>query len=366
MRLDWQSYDPFDLLLSPYARRVQSISWLAARVIVQIGKRSGSGLRRALRVPEHEEAKALADYLRAAVMLSVGGQDWAQSYVGDLSTRLQARSTETAHGRGWGLDFPYASRFISVGKGTPNIYTTTSACQAFLDQYALTRDPSALETAVEGSGFILDGLGTFQRNGNQWLRYWRGVDTPTINVQASAASLLARIGHYSGDARAQETADRAAQTVLAMQQSDGSWPYADDGRATFVDGFHTGFTLQGMAEYASWRGEHVVPETTEALRRGLEYFKEHLLTSDGLPRGFADGKVSLDGQNLAQCIQTLVVCGGEASDRRAATHIWQLGLEDLLDGQLSRKKSFPALRWSIGPAVLATAYLLREPARATS
>jgi hypothetical protein len=120
-----------------------------------------------------------------------------------------------------------------------------------------------------------------------------------------------------------------------------------------VDGFHAGFTLEEFKEYAARRKERAVPGTVGAIDVGFAYFKEHLLTPDGLPRRFSDGRVSFDGQNLAQCIQTLLVCGGETD--AGASRIWQLGLER---GQLARR-GFPALRSSIGPFVLATAFLVR-------
>lgn len=351
-RLGWKSHDPYDLLLSPFAGSLQTRSWFGARVIVQVGKRSGAGLRRVLRVPQHEEPKALAEFLRAATILSAAGEEWARAHVDELSFRLQAHATAQIGGYGWGLEFPYASRFVNADRGAANIYVTTVACQALLDHHELTGDESALETALAGCRFILDGLGTFEHRGRRWLRYWHGLDTPAVNVQASAASLLARAGFA-------EDADLAAEAALSAQRHDGSWPYSDDGRASYVDGFHTGFTLQGLTEYATARGAEAVAGVDEAVERGFAFFKEHLLTSDGLPRGIADGKVKLDGQNVAQCVQTLVLCSRD--DRDTAMRLWRLGVEPLLRGRGGR---FPALRWEVGPAVLATSYLLRSTSTA--
>ena len=321
---------------------------------MQVGKRSGAGLRRALRVPPHEEPKALADFLRAASALAAHGEGWASAHADDLSARLLARSVVVEAGRGWGLGFPYASRFVNVDAHTPNLYVTTAACQALLDYHDLTRDATARAEADAGGRFIVDGLGWFEHGGEIWLRYWAGLETPTINVQASAAALLARLGR-SADA------DRAARVVVATQRADGSWPYSADGRASYVDGFHTGFTLQGLAEYGARRGVRDAA-VDAAVERGFAYFKRHLLTPDGLPRAFADGKVDLDGQNVAQCVQTLVVCGGE-DDRAAAVHLWRTQVEPVLTGRGGR---FPALRWVQGPAVLATAYLLAAAASSSA
>ena len=359
--LNWKSYDPFDLLLSPYCRAVPAASSDAARVLVQIGKRSRTTrLRRLLRVPEHEEPKALAEFLRSALLLDQTGEAWARDYVPVLSDRLRRLALVAPGGCGWGITFPYASRFGYIAPETPTIYDTTVACQALLDEYDWHGSEAALAGAAGGCGFILEGLGTFEHNERQWFRYVPGSNGPVVNVQASAASLLARLGYEIRDERMLERADAAAATVLQCQRPDGSWPYSDDGRATFVDGFHTGFTLQGMQEYSSCRQEAAVSGVDEALERGFSFFKDHLLTSGGLPRGFADGRRSLDGQNLGQCIQTLVTCGTSA-DRKTALRMWHLGFENGRAFDVSGSgRRFTALRWTVAPAALAGAHLLKS------
>jgi hypothetical protein len=232
-----------------------------------------------------------------------------------------------------------------------------SVCHALLDDYDLEQRPASLEAAVEGVRFILNGLDSLTHAGRKWLRYAATLTGPIINIQASSASLFMRIVGYRGDKRFVEAADRAAEAVVASQRADGSWTYSADGRGAFVDGFHTGFTLQGLQEYRARRKEHIVPGTVRALELGFSYFKEHLLTPDGRPRGFADRRVSLDGQNVAQAIQTLLVCG-DAADAEMAARMWRLGIQRR---QLNGPR-FPALRWSIGPSVLATAFLLRAAA----
>jgi len=353
-RLHWQSHDPFDALLSPLGPPLQRVSQLAARVLVQAGKRSGTGFRRLLRVPEHEEAKTFSDFLSAAAILAPDA-DWAGAYVDELSRRLRAAATELPAGRGWGYAFPYTSRFVSAG-GVPNLYVTTAACQALLDRYDLDDDPAALGAALDGCRFILDGLGWIEHGGSPWLRYWPGSESPVVNVQASGASLLARAARVAGDDRFAGAADRAVEAVLSTQRPDGSWLYSADGRGGFVDGFHTGFTLQGLVEYAAHRTDGL--DVADAIGRGLAYFEQHLLTADGLPRGYADGKPGLDGQNVAQCIQTLVLCDGGPSACERAARLWRDFVRGLLTGE-SEARSYPALRWDLGPAVLATAHLAR-------
>jgi hypothetical protein len=350
--VEWRSHDQWDLLLSPFTRHLPQISPLAARVVLQLGRRSGLGLRRLLRVPSHEESKTVADFLKAAVILSRLGEAWSTTNVSGLSARLRRRAVATPTGFAWGNAFPYASRFIAVPADEPNIYTTTAACQALLDDYEFAEREESLEAALLGTRFILQGLGSFMYKGRSWLRYFAGTDAPIVNVQASASSLFARAGVIQADDEILEAAERAAQTVVAVQRDDGSWTYSIDGRGDFVDGFHTGFTLQGLIEYASLRGVDGVAAVEAAIATGFAYFKEHLLTTDGRPRGFADGAASRDGQTLAQAIQTLVVCGRD-SDIVTAGRVWLM-----TDEQLQQAR-FLDLRWRVAPFALATAYLVR-------
>jgi hypothetical protein len=227
-------------------------------------------------------------------------------------------------------------------------------CQALLADYEVWGRQASLDAALAGVAFILDGLGAMTHRGRQWLRYTKTSQSPIINIQASSASLLTRAASHSGEQRLLDAADQAAEAVIASQGQHGEWTYSDDGTGRFIDGFHTGFTLQGLQEYTALRGEHAVAGTLPAIESGFHYFKLHLLASDGRPRDFADGQVSLDGQTLAQAVQTLVVCGG-ADDSDLAFRNCRLALERF---QL-KKVHFPLLRWSVGPALLATAFFVR-------
>jgi hypothetical protein len=353
--LSWRSYDPYDILLSPLLGVVFNRSPLLSRLLLQVGRRSGRHVRPWLGIPRHEEPKALADFLQAATILARSGEQWASEYLAPLSIRLLRHAAVTDAGRGWGNQFPWVSRFDGIATGEPNVYTTTAVCRALLDSYELDGRAESLESAIGGAQFILNGLGYLRHRGRKWLRYTAGSTSPIVNVQASSASFFARLSEYHDEAAILEAADCAAAVVLASQRKDGSWTYSDDGRGVFVDGFHTGFILVGLQEYAAMRKERAVSDVASAIEAGFAYFKEHLLTTEGLPRGFAGGRVSLDGQNLAQCIQTLLMCGGDG-DAATASALWELGL-----ARVSLKESTcPPLRWSVGPFLVSTTLLLRS------
>jgi hypothetical protein len=353
--LNWQTYDPYDLLLSPLAAPVSRHWPLGARALLQVGRHTGPRVRRAMHVPRHEEPKAIGDFLQAAAALTRSGIDWAPHYLTGLSTRLERAATTSRHGVGWGLSFPWISRFGTIAQGEPNIYTTTVACRALLDAHELGGNAAALSAAAAGGRFIVADLGSLEHRGLTWLRYTRTADSPIVNVQASSASLFARLSAATADRGLLDVAHRAAEAAVAAQRDDGSWPYSDDAVGRFVDGFHTGFTLQGLHEYALERPTDAVAGAIEAIERGFAYFKQHLLTPEGQPRRFANGRATRDGQTLAQAVQTLVVCGGD-DDVATAARIWSVARSRIrLDAG-----SQPMLRWSLGPFVLATAFLVRS------
>jgi hypothetical protein len=364
--LNWKSYDPMDLLSSPYLKKIQSFSQFAARVFVQIGIRSGLRLRQLLQIKPHEEAKTLSDFLSAAVVLSKYEQDWAKDYIPSIYQGLKKKAIETSNGWGWGLEFPYSARFVNAPARTPNIYQTINALQAFLNAYEVCKHEEALEYVANGIRFILKDLGVFKFRGLQWFRYFPGRSNPIINVQASFASLLARYGSITEDKVLLGLSDQAAETVMRVQQPEGGWFYSADQRANFIDGFHTGFILQELTGYIHYRNSVNSTQAREVVQNGFDFFQKHLLTSDGLPRYFVDGPVKPDGQNFAQCIQTLVLCATKTEHYKIAFKVWEkmfrIPMWKHARVNYSQNQQFarhyPQLRWTIGPSVLATAYLL--------
>jgi hypothetical protein len=233
-----------------------------------------------------------------------------------------------------------------------------------LDLFEFNRSGDAKKVACEGCRYILEELGDFQFNGKQWFRYWPDIDVPIINVQASLAGLFNRAGQIYDNKHYLTLADRCLDIVLTTQRSDGGWPYSGDGKANFVDGFHTGFVLQGLVAYEKSCTTDA-DRVKYAVQRGFNFFKRHLLTQDAMPRYFADGKVSLDGQNFAQCIQTCVLCAQRKEEIGLAVKIWYNMIDkngpDLgVDTASIAAEVSPSinLRWTVGPAVLATANLI--------
>lgn len=347
----WRSFDPFDALACPLGEVVRRRSRLGARVMVQAGLRVGPAPRMALGIRPRREAKALADLLATAVL---AGED-----AGPLADLLLDEAVTTPHGRGWGLSFPYASRFVAVEARTPNAYTTASAASALLDAARAFGREDLAAIACEGLRFVTEDLGWIRRREGDYVRYWPGSDVPITNVQALVAAVAARAARLGGDGSLRSAAESLAASVVAAQREDGSWRYSEDGAADFVDSFHTGFVLEGLHGYLAAGGAD--DGVSRSLEAGHRYFTSHLVeSSTGLPLARGDGRPTTDPQSVAQCAQTLAG-SGRPGDLEAALATFRHF--PTLDGDLLarprglHRARLLSLRWAVAPAALAAARL---------
>ena len=362
---DWRSYDPFDLLLSPVGETVRLRSALAARLIVQMGKRSGSAVRALAGAKPHEEPKVYADFISAYSLLGSALEcRWARERLPALCERLAQLGTTTAKGPAWGLSFPYASRFVSVAAGTPNAYTTISCVSALASAGRCLGDERLVELAVAGARTIVDHLGLVRRDGRTWFRYWPDDDACIINVHALIAAAFGELGRIGGDERLVDLAQLAARTVLDAQRPDGSFPYALDARGRFVDAFHTGFVLEGLTRFQSAGGAPAGFACDEAVRRGMHFLRSHLISGNRLPRAFA-GRPR--GRGRAEHRSTRPDARDLRRPRRARPsggRISRTWADRPRHASAWRPRGLISLRWDVGPIVLAGSHLASAVAAA--
>jgi hypothetical protein len=359
----WRSYDPFDILLAGFGEGTRRRGSLPARALIYLGRRTGARVRRLVGIRPHEEAKALADFLLSSTLLSSEcGCGWARSHIEPLTERLERRAVATPHGLGWGLSFPYASRFVSVAADTPNAYTTITAVSALLAAARCTGADRPLELAQAGVRAIRQDLGLVREGPRAWFRYWSHLDVCIVNIQALIAGCFQEMSALLDDPELRKEAELVAAIPLEAQNEDGSFPYATDGRGQFVDAFHTGFVLEGLTRFLAAGGAEVAV-SRHALARGMEVLRSQLVTPTLLPRVALDGPAALDGQNVGQLIQTLACCG-DHRDLELSLEIWRRHVPGLLPGQNAdgRRGSLASLRWDAGPLVLASAHLVRQSA----
>lgn len=279
---------------------------------------------------------------------------------------LLDRRIETEKGTGWGLNFPYATRFIDADTRTPNLYNTVNSLSSILDFYSVWPDGSIKSIAMSVADFILNDLGLVaEPDGCAWIRYYPGQRHPTFNVNALAAACFVKANLLLGQEVVSESIIHGLiDTLKKYQNPDGSWYYAVSDKGRWVDGFHTGFILESLAFVSFSAGERC--RLQEVVTKALEFYRRMLFTSDGFPCYYPGHKYPVESQNSAQAIQTLANCSrflglSQKDDLR-------LLVDNVLhslyhpDGYFYYKKgrylTFKQvyLRWSQTPMILALIY----------
>ncbi|MFQ5599020.1 MAG: hypothetical protein ACE5G2_00545 [Candidatus Krumholzibacteriia bacterium] len=365
------SYDPYDgltsQLLHPLFRHP-----LLARVCLQTVKRSPLNLRPVLGIRKRLYTKSLSDLVSAQLLLfrldaDVRDRDRALG----LLDQLRGRMLPGHPGSSWGMDLPYVSRFVTATPATPNLFQTVNAAVALLDAYDVTGEVFDLDLALGVVEFLEHGLGMVEESSDHvvW-RYYPGKDTVVYNVNALVGSLLARLAKCAAREDLARLAERTIAFVLLEQNADGSWFYARGPQGCWIDGFHTGYVLEALLEYARITGS---PAAAGALERGADFFRQHLLEPSGLPRYTERSLHPIDVQNCAQAVQLLSKLA--LSDRSWlpwAEHALASSAQHLLiwsgprDAPRARfrlqrgrwfRNDLPAIRWGQAPMLLALAWL---------
>ena len=302
----WRGRDPYDALNGSRARKLGRTP-LARRVVIQLAKRSPVDLSGPLGVPRGENANAIAHVLGAYARMDPGlGIEEAAARAEWAIDRLEELRCSAYEEPCWSYHFDVETRFFFYSAETPNTIATSFAAHALIDAHERLASDRALALAEGAGDFFLrriartddpDGSGAF-------LGYFPGDRTPIHNASMLAASALARLAALTGRADFAEAAAGAVRYALDHQREDGSWPYAEGDVGGWVDNFHTGYVLDALLRCARALGDE---EALAAWRSGLRYFRERLVDPDGAPRFTDRSRHPIDGQCVAQSIETLVL-----------------------------------------------------------
>lgn len=319
-------HDPHDLLASPLVRGLTLGSRWGAVAWTQLGKRSPFSFRGVLGVPRARNAKGIGLTLAAQVRL-VGAVDGGGERAGGMVASgavpagsaafvrerlerargaaewLYGAGVEVGGGVGWGYPFPWANRDFYAPAGTPSSVVTAFVGHALLDAAEAFGWGEARGYALLGAEFLRRSLNRIPGEGDTFCFSYTPLDRRGVhNASLLAASLLARVGRLEGDGSLLEEALRAARFTAAAQRPDGSWPYGITGRNTWVDSFHTGYTLVALSEVGAAAG---VSEFDAVIERGLAYWERSFLVGPAV--SFYPGEeYPVDLHAVAHAIITLV------------------------------------------------------------
>ena len=276
------------------------------RTLPHAVKRSPLPLQPLLGVTPQADAYTLGHALLTAARL--GKADAC----GPIVTTLRAMAVGDGGQRAWGYHFPVHTRFFSYVPPTPNLIVTAFVAKGLA---AATRagfaDCSAdLRGAV---AFVLNGLPRVADGTGQCVGYVPGESTVVHNANMLAAMVLCEATELldaGGGAAWLSDALACARFTAARQAPDGSWPYSDEPYGRWVDGFHTGFVLEGLARVVRTTGDEALGA---ALERGVRFYVAQLFGAAGEPKYYPAHAYPYDALSAAQGVETLrVVLGGAA------------------------------------------------------
>jgi hypothetical protein len=126
-----------------------------------------------------------------------------------------------------------------------------------------------------------------------------------------------------------EPALDAARYSVGKQHEDGSWAYGELPSQRWIDNFHTGFNLVALRRISKYIG---TAEFDPAIRRGLEFYKDHFFREDGAPRYYHETTYPIDIHSVAQSVITLIElrCFSEVNVPIAHS-VMNWGLRDMWD-----------------------------------
>lgn len=363
---NYRSYDQFDALTNDFLYRISHNRELLRRIFIQIVSKSpvnlhGLGMKKML------HTKTISDLLW---FYSVNKELGSTTEINHFFELLLERKLPA--GFSWGLNFPYASRFIDADAKMPNLYNTANSGLSICHSYPYLNPKNKLiaEEALNGIVvFIEQGLGFVDENTKGWYVYYPEQNKPVYNVNALTLYLLAYIRKL--DFNNSEFLDLRIRSLINLlreeQENNGSWYYSRAPNGKWIDGFHTGFILESLA-FASKEGYEV--EITKVLQKGWTFYLNKMFTKEGFAKYYlTSNKYPIESQNYAQSIQTLANISRwlKWDQKQLLTKIINITIDNLFDmekGYFYYKKTkyftykMPYLRWAVTPMMLALSYAI--------
>jgi len=355
----FSGWDPYDALNSPRLGGVAGRSRISRRVATQAVKRSPVPLQPILGIAAEPDAYTLGHGLLTLARLAEGSAlPSPATSAKKIIDQLRGMMVREWRTNAWGYHFPVHTRFFSYAPPTPNLISTAFVAKGLA---AVTRVGIAdCGEELRGcAGFILETLPRTANTSGQCFGYLPGESTVVHNANMLAAMVLCETADICGEAAWVEEALSCARFTAARQSADGSWPYSEEGYGRWVDGFHTGFVLEGLARVVRATRDTALERS---LQRGVRFYVAQLFGPAGEPKYYPHRAYPLDALSAAQGLETLhVALGGAAAQAVPAQLGWALKHLVRPDGRVAYQvhrgwtdwREFP--RWSSAPLMSALA-----------
>lgn len=315
-------YDPFDIKTHPFMRRMQSRRW-PRRCSSVASDLFPLALRRTLGIQPTENPKthALLALGKLRLYQRYGGDHWREGAESHLDW-LAARITPGFSGMCWGYPFDVTALGLHTPSGTPVLVVSAIAGEAFALAWDLLKKPAHREAVLSIAAFIRNDLPRMEDGTGGFCFGYTPQDRRRVhNANLLAVEHLLRAAALGQDPALAEEALPALEFTLRAQRPDGAWPYGhwvegdphEPGLLSMVDHHHTGFVLRSLHAVDRMRP---TPGTKDALRRGWDHYRKHLLLPTGMPVG-ATGRWPVDIHACAEA----VLCPAVLSERFPGTQM---------------------------------------------
>jgi hypothetical protein len=249
----------------------------------------------------------------------------------------------------WGYPFDWETIRGTIREGTPLITTVPYVYEAFRDVWRIDNNDEWLRIMKSIAMHGLEDYRDFETSRSASTCSY----TPdpkqsvgVVNANAYRAFLLTRAAEDFSDGKFRKAAQRNLNFVIECQNADGSWYYANDGKRSFIDHFHTCFVLKALAKIEQMTGCRAC---SEAIEKGIGYYVKNLFDRGGLPKPFSRRpRLTVYRQELydyAECINLAILLKGRFPK---LDNYLSAVLDNLLDVWQSRDGSFRSRRLLLG------------------
>lgn len=352
---DDRSFDPYDGLAGARVPSALTRTRAGRLAAVHLHKRLPFNARRPLGIVPTKSAYTVAHFARACLLIS------RLSACDSAARAAESRLWWLRHNRvgdGWSYPFDVQTRTLHYSRSTPNIVCTAFAANAFLDAAEAGRD-DGLAVGTAAARFVLREL-RVHRPKRAYFGYLPGDETLIHNANVLAAQLVVRAGRLADRPSLVEAGLEAVETTVGAVGDDGAIPYGEGPGLGWVDGHHTGFVVEAMADIAGQVGHRPLEPVVDAT---AAFYRLHLFDADGWPRPRPGVRYPVDVIAAAQGIQTFARLGGQHLATAAA--VAQFAIRRLrspsggfhYQRQRLHVKRVPYARWADAPMSLALAFL---------
>lgn len=302
----YTGYSKFDALNSPLLSLMANRSYYVRAGLTFALSRMPINIRPFLLVKKKQNPKGLSLFARAYFNLWHNTHEnkfWEEG-LHMLDMLLGISQREHYSGHCWGYDHPWQNSEFLIPAYEPNTVVTVNGGEAFLQAYDLTGSSQYLDVCKSVADFIVNELNYIDVGpAMKCCSYDLYSSWKVINVNAIAASFLAKIFQRTGVSRYRDYAQAMMQWVLSQKTVYHAWYYTDPPEHSRIthDGYHTGFVLDALLDY-----QEIFPDAEIELvfYNALEYYRANLFSTSGAPRWMYDCDYPRDIHACAQGIIT--------------------------------------------------------------